>query len=140
MEQRDPTLRQPGRKSAFTVVSDSRLQPLPPPAELSPDEKAIWIETVERMRPGWFAGSEAMLEMFCRAVCFERRLAGWLKRRGVAKDPRSRDLVSMHKTEAMLVANLATRLRLTVRSSKDRYAPKLATSGPRVWLDDDPEA
>jgi hypothetical protein len=27
------------------------------------------------MRPGWFAGSENMLEMFCRSVVLERRLA-----------------------------------------------------------------
>jgi hypothetical protein len=120
-------------------VPDSRLQPLPPPAGLSAAEKAVWIETVARMRPGWFAGSETMLEMFCRAVCLERRLARWLKRHDT-KDPRYRELVTMHKTEAMLVANLATRLRLTVRSSKDRYAPKLATAGPRVWQDNDPAA
>jgi hypothetical protein len=135
MEQRDPSLRQPGRKSAFSIVHDARLQPLEPPAELTAAERAIWIETVERMRPGWFAGSETMLEMFCRAVCMERRLAGWIKRRG-SKDPRFRDLITMHRTEAMLVANLATRLRLTVRSTKDRYAPKLATTSSQPWHDD----
>jgi hypothetical protein len=92
------------------------------------------------MRPGWFLGSEAVLEMFCRAVCMERRLADWIKQLDDPKDARFCDLITMHRTEAMLVANLATRLRLTVRSSKDRYAPKLATVGSRVWQDDDPSA
>jgi hypothetical protein len=81
-----------------------------------------------------------MLEMFCRAVCLERRLSGWLKQLDDPKDPRFRDLVKMHKSEAMLVANLATRLRLTLRSSKDRYAPRLATAVPRPRQDDPPAA
>jgi hypothetical protein len=75
--------------------------------------------------------------MFCRSVALERRLADWIKELDDPQDPRFRDLITMHKTEAMLVANLATRLRLTVRSTVDRYTPKLATAGPLPW---DPSA
>jgi len=45
-----------------------------------------------------------------------------------------------HRVEASLAANLATKLRLTVRSTKDRYAPK-AVNWPKPWKlpDDDPK-
>jgi hypothetical protein len=60
------------------------------------------------MRAGWFCGSEGMLKMYAARVCFERRLAGWIKELDDPKDARYRDLMKIHKTEAMLVANLAT--------------------------------
>jgi hypothetical protein len=108
-----------------------------PPSRLSAAERRIWRETVGRARAGWFLGSENMLEMFCRAVALERRLAAWIQGLDDPKDSRYRDLITIHKTEAMLVANLSTRLRLTVRSTVDRYTPKLATTGPLPW---DPSA
>jgi hypothetical protein len=120
----------------LTVVPiDARMRPLKPPARLSAAERRVWRETTRRAKRGWFRGSENMLEMFCRCVCFERRFADWIKELDDPNDPRFRDLVTMHKTEAMLVANLATRLRLTVRSTVDRYTPKLASSGPKPWQD-----
>jgi hypothetical protein len=147
MERRwnDPpaTLRQPGRKSAasLSVIAPDIAQQRPePPSRLTAAEKRVWRETVERMRPGWFRGSENVLEMFCTSVVLERRLAGWIKELDDPKDFRYRDLIKMHKTEAMLVANLATRLRLTVRSTIDRYAPKLASPYPKPWDDKPPAA
>jgi hypothetical protein len=145
MERRwdDPpsTLRQPGRKSAasLSVITPDIAQQRPePPSMLTAAAKRVWRETVERMRPGWFRGSENVLEMFCTSVVLERRLARWIEELDSPADPRYRDLIKMHKTEAMLVANLATRLRLTVRSTVDRYAPKLASTYPKPW--DEPPA
>jgi hypothetical protein len=143
-----PTMRKRGRKSAASFgavpVVDVRMQLPEPPSRLSAPEKRVWRETVETVRPGWFRGSESILEMYCRSVVLERRLAGWLKQIDDPTDGRYRDLVRMHKVEAMLVANLATKLRLTVRSSKDRYAPKVVGAGPKPWdidkrRDDNPE-
>jgi hypothetical protein len=143
-----PTMRKRGRKSAasFSVapVVDVRMQLLEPPSRLSAAEKRVWRETAETVKPGWFRGSESVLEMYCRSVVLERRLAGWLKQIDDPTDARYRDLVSMHKVEAMLVANLATKLRLTVRSTKDRYAPKsVSSAGPKPWVTrthrDDPD-
>jgi hypothetical protein len=46
----------------------------------------------------------------------------------------------MHRTETMLCANLAGKLRLTPRSTVDRYTPKLASSYPKPWEDEPPAA
>jgi hypothetical protein len=58
----DPTLRKRGRKSAasVTVLPTARTQPPQPPARFTAAEKAVWRETIESVRPGWFAGSEGV--------------------------------------------------------------------------------
>ena len=125
--------RKRGRKSAAAVVvfPMALLGPLEPPARFTAAEKGVWRETIASVRPGWFAGSEGVLAMYCTSVVLERRLAEWLKQADPT-DARNRDVVMMHKAEASLAANLATKLRLTVRSTKDRYAPKVV-SGLRPW-------
>jgi hypothetical protein len=112
---------------------------------LTDEEKRVWKETTETVKPGWFSGSEGLLETFCRSVVIERRLAAWLDQITDPFDDRFSDLLRMHRSEAMLVANLATKLRLTVRSTKDRYSAKLVPQGPKPWAisrsrdDDEPE-
>jgi hypothetical protein len=135
-----PTLRKPGRKSAdsLTVVApDIRMQRPDPPGRLSEDEKAIWREIVAKVKPGWFWSSEHLLELYVRSLAHERMLAAWIKQTDKSH-PRYLDVLRMHRSEAMLCGNLAGKLRLTPRSSVDRYAPKLASSGPKPW--DDPPA
>src|SRR5215471_17867033 len=72
------TLRQRGRRSAasrLALVSDIRLR-RPPPKGLTDSEKAVWTELVEAVRPDWFhGGSVFLLELYCRLICQERRLA-----------------------------------------------------------------
>jgi hypothetical protein len=49
-------------------------------------------------------------------------------------DLRYPSLIKLLKAEATLAMNLATKLRLSVRSIRDRYAPKAANSaGPKPW-------
>jgi hypothetical protein len=75
-----------------------------------------------------------VLETFCRAVTIERRLA-CLLREADLEDLDFGGLVKMHHGAAMLVGNLAGKLRLTVRSVRERDTRRL----PRAWEDvDDP--
>ena len=144
----DPSLRKRGRKSAASLAVipvDVRMRRPKPPSRLTPEERRVWKETTETVKPGWFSGSEGLLETFCRSVVIERRLATWLDQITDPFDDRFSDLLRMHRSEAMLVANLATKLRLTVRSTKDRYTAKLVPQGPKPWDigtsrdDDEPE-
>jgi hypothetical protein len=133
-----PTLRKPGRKSAdsltaLTVVApDVLLQRPDPPARLSAEEKTIWREIVAKVKPAWFWSSEVLLECYVRCLAHERILAAWIKEID-RDDPRYLEILRMHRTETMLCANLAGKLRLTPRSSVDRYAPKLASPYPKPW-------
>lgn len=130
----DPTLRKRGRESAasVTVLPMARTQPRQPPARFTAAEKAVWRETIKSVRPGWFAGSEGVLAMYCTSIVLERGFARWLKQVDDPTHPCYRDAVMAHRAEASLAANLATKLRLTVRSTKDRYAPK-AANWPKPW-------
>jgi hypothetical protein len=74
-------------------------------------------------------------ETFCRAVATERRLATLLRQSDPANDLDFTDLVKSHRSESMLVAHLAGRLRLTARSTRDRETSKAAVKGPRPWED-----
>jgi hypothetical protein len=46
----------------------------------------------------------------------------------------------MHKAEVALCASLATKLRLTPRSTVDKTKPKLASAYAKPWEDDPPAA
>jgi hypothetical protein len=130
-------MRQRGRKSSASlsivraVAIDSRQRP-EPPKRLSREERQVWREVTGALRPDWFYGAEHLLEIYVRALVHERFLAELVK----AADPngsRFVKLVRLKRTEAALVANLATKLRLTPRSTFDRYTPKLVSRGPRPW-------
>lgn len=111
---------------------DVKAQPPEPPSRLTDEEWAIWEEVTKAVRPG---GSEILLETFCRAVATERRLATLLRQSDPANDLDFTNLVKSHRSESMLVAHLAGRLRLTARSTRDRETSKAAVKGPRPWGD-----
>ena len=128
-------MRQRGRKSAAAlavVPIDARQQRPEPPKRLSRAEKAVWRETTAAVRPDWFWSSEFLLEIFCRSVVLERWLAEQITVTAPT-DEHFADLVKMQRAEAMLVGNLAGKLRLTPRSTWDRYTPKLASTLPKPW-------
>jgi hypothetical protein len=130
-----PTLRKRGRKSAASlsvVPVDVKLQRPEPPARLSAVEKQIWREIAEKVRPGWFWSSEPLLELYVQTLAHQRQLAGFIKE--VAPGSQQYlELMRLQRGVVMLAANLAGKLRLTPRSSVDRYAPKLASSLPKPW-------
>jgi phage terminase small subunit len=125
-------MRQRGRKSGAShvalVVDIAQQRPQPPKA-LSREGKQVWREIVDRLRPDWFQGSEFLLEILCRAVVLERWLCQQIKAADPKDEKRLAALVQMQKAEAMVIGNLSGKLRLTPRSSFDRYTPKLVSTG-----------
>jgi hypothetical protein len=130
-------VRRPGRKSSASlgVVVDVRQQ-RPEPPDAMDAERAIWHELVERYRPGWFDGSEHLLEVYVGLLATERFVAAEIARVR-AHDPRDHhklgSLVATQKQTVMAIGNLSGKLRCSVRSSFDRYAPKLASTLPKPW-------
>jgi hypothetical protein len=136
-----PTLRKPGPKSGAsfaTIVPDVRRQHPSPPAWMSKREKEIFVGLTERTRPGFFYSAEPLLTTYVSALAQAEQLA-----RAVAQvevgTKRHTELTRLQCSVMMLAANLAGKLRLTPRSSVDRYAPKTASRLPRPWQgNDDP--
>jgi hypothetical protein len=130
----DP-LRPRGRKSAaaLSVVSpDVSLQHPEPPKRLNAAEKKIWREITGRLRPGWLYSSEHLFEIFVGLVAQQRQLAALIS----AAEPGSKrhlDLLKLAKSTALAAGNLAGKLRLTPRSTVDRYTPKIAVSTVAPW-------
>jgi hypothetical protein len=106
-----------------------------PPDRLTAAEKAIWRDITEKVRGGWFHSSEHLLEAFVRMVSQLQEIHGALQQVEVGSE-RYTELMRLELGVTSLAGNLATKLRLTPRSTVDRYTPKLVSSGPKVWHDD----
>jgi hypothetical protein len=121
------------------------LQQPEPPGRLTREQKAIWSDIVEKVRPGWFYSSEILLELYVTTVSHERQLESFL-RGAEPGSSRHLELIRMHRTVVLAASALASKLRLTPRSSFDRYAPKVVAPmpGKEPWdddvLDDEPPA
>jgi hypothetical protein len=136
-----PTLRKRGRRSAtaITVVPDARMRRPEPPDRLTAAEKATWREITEKVRGNWFYSSEHLLEVYVCTLAQQRQLQGFLQQ----VEPSSKryiELMRLQLSVTTLASNLATKLRLTPRSTVDRYTPKVVPSSPRPWQDDPPAA
>jgi hypothetical protein len=132
-----PSFRKRGRRSAaaFTVVPDSRMQQPQPPDRLTAAEKAIWREIVEKVRAGWFYSSEHLLEAYVCTLAQQQQLQGFLQQAEPGSE-RYGELMRLQLSVTSLVGNLATKLRLTPRSTIDRYTPRVVPSSPNPWQDD----
>jgi hypothetical protein len=140
METSTDPLRKRGKKSTASlsvVAPDVMLQQPEPPKRLTREQKAIWNDIVEKVRPGWFYSSEILLELYVTTVSHQRQLESFL-RDAEPGSSRHFELIRMHRTVALAAGALALKLRLTVRSTVDRYAPKIVSSTPgkEPWEDD----
>jgi hypothetical protein len=92
-----------------------------PPERLTAVENEIWRDIVQAVRPDWFrGGSEHVLVLYVQMLAQQRQLQGWLQE--VERGERYIELMRLQLIVTMSAANLATKLRLTPRSSFDRYA------------------
>lgn len=107
-----------------------------PPEVLTAEEAAIWCAVVDTKPAAWFDPASApVLVEYCRAVIEVGVLAEMVREARGGKAYTS--LLKARNVEAMRVASLATKLRLTQQS---RYTPNVAgTLGkkagqPKPWL------
>lgn len=107
----------PGRPSAasLAVASVGALPERPdPPSHLTDDEAAVWRDVVATKPADWFMrDSQPVLCAYCQAVVMHRVLSKqWYDTKNVP----DKDLVGMVSKTANLIAQLATKLRLTQQS------------------------
>lgn len=111
-----------------------------PPETLNEEESAIWRKITLTKPPEWFeADTQPLLESYCKAITFQRRVVAELEQENTAgKSLTELDtLQKMVDRNAKLLASLATKMRLTPQS---RYQPKSAATannragaGSRPW-------
>jgi hypothetical protein len=108
-----------------------------PPERLTAAEKVIWREITEKVRGGLFYSSEHLLEAYVCTLAQQQQIQGFLQQIEPGGE-RYIELMRLQLSVTALAGNLATKLRLTPRSTFDRYAIKAVPSQPRPW--DDPPA
>jgi hypothetical protein len=112
--------------------------PLPPPADLSPDERKLWADVVASKPADWFGPDSApMLKEYVRAALLCDALARRVHTAMRSADPRNLTrLLNARHQEVTRLAVLGTKLRLTQQS---RYTARSAAtadsraSGLRPW-------
>jgi hypothetical protein len=138
---------QRGRKSAASlavVPVGMSIARLPPSAQLTSEQRRIWLETVNARPAEWFGPEQVpLLEGYCRHAAYAAALAGEINQcgpDGLQEDDglkRLRALLDMHEKEVRAMSSLATRLRLTNQALYDertaaRSRHKLG-SGMKPW-------
>ena len=102
-----------GRKSSaeLSVISiNSKRKPIDPPAELSPEERAIWWEITESVAPNHLRDSDRpILSALCTAIHLSRFYA-----REIGGEDAS--AFKSYTEATKLVISLTTKLRLTPQS------------------------
>ena len=98
------------------------------PESLSEPGKAIW----RNMVPGWFYSREALLRTYVGTVAQLETLA-----RGLAQEEQCSagyfKILRLQLSVTKVAASLAAKLRLTPRSTFDRYQPKTAPNLKKPW-------
>lgn len=116
-----------------------------PPERMSPEAREEWQRVVNALPADWFgAETWALLEAYCNSVAQMR----WLDAKAFELQQESVQhgldvtLYSYYRkqssAEAVLMANLATKLRITLQASASKDKGKGSSGGgPKPW--DDPD-
>jgi hypothetical protein len=133
-------------ESSLSLVPPVEAPRPEPPEHLSEQAKGFWRRIVAEHRADWFRGTEFLLEIYVDLLVAQHELDAAL----VGVDPVSKDgqiLASQRRANANLILRYARSMRLTQRSTFDRYSPRLTAVPPgtrRPWdpppaRDDEPD-
>jgi hypothetical protein len=134
-------MRQPGRKSAASLAvipGVERARP-EPPRTMERAAKLVWRETVAQFRSEHFYGAEPVLEAYVRAVVLGRDLAKRVEEAKAGPEPldykKLAVLMQLLKAQGLLIARLASTLRLSPKARLDRYsaAARPLSGLPKPW-------
>ena len=141
-------MRQRGRKSveAKAVLSLVNLDQYKPeaPEDLTDEQKEVWSNIVDSMKPGSFVPSTfPLLSLYCIHVTHSRFVAAELRKIDIGKDlVKFRQLAALQRNESAILCSLATKLRLLPKANTRRDRQETtATSQPwnigyrRPWED-----
>ena len=137
-------MKQRGRKGALSVVHESgvsvedRPDPLP---ELTPEQRIVWIQTVNALPAEWFPEeTHNVLAQYCRHAVASRHVSQMIDQMesGGEIDVTTYDkLLKMQERESRILVSLATKMRITQQATYDREKVKSggATTVTRPWED-----
>ena len=120
--------------AALSVVAPEFGRP-DPPSDLRPDEAEVWRTVVATKPADWFSrDTHPLLSAYCRASCSSKAIAKQVD----AFDPewmeshdglmRYNRLMAMQHRQAMVMANLATKMRI---SQQSKYGARAAEAKAR---------
>jgi phage terminase small subunit len=142
-------MRQRGRKSgeAKAVLSLVDLDQCKPeaPEHLTPEQKQVWCDIVESMKPGSFVPATfPLLSLYCTHVIYSRSIAAELRKTDIREDlDKFRQLAALQRSESAVLCSLATKLRLLPRANTRLNRQETVSSRPwnirraRPWEDAD---
>jgi hypothetical protein len=115
------------------------------PAELSPEQAAVWVKVISRLPAGWITAENALLlKEFARHSVYADQLAAdiELARASPGGDPKDvLALLRAHGFQSQRLTSLATKLRLTKLSRYTRdaeaaaIAARSASTAKKPWED-----
>lgn len=122
----------------LSVVRISAVRRPEIPDRLSNEAGKEWDRVVGRLPADWFpAETLGLLETYCDQICLHRRLADLTQRSDANVKLLAREMID----SAALIAQLATKMRLTQQSTHDRKKsknkPDRPASDAKPWADDD---
>jgi phage terminase small subunit len=143
-------VKQRGRKSgeAKTMLSLVNIDQYKPeaPEHLTEEQREVWSDIVESMRPGSFVPSTfPLLELYCVHVCRARFIEAQLRQTDIEKELKSyKTWAAMARNESAVLCSPATKLRLLPKANTRLDRQETTASGqpwnirrPRPWEDDD---
>jgi hypothetical protein len=114
-----------------------RVERLRPPAELTDEETEVWAGVVNTQPADWLSpGAAPLLAQYCRHVVQAKRIAGLLDQ--ATQDPtlgvKDYDrLLRLQQRESLVLALLATKMRLSQQSTTNHRGNKRPTAARKPW-------
>lgn len=116
-------------------IRNAGLTPPPPPKDLSPEARDIWVAVTRSKPADWWGGEAALrlLRRFCRLSVLAEQLHDRVDRIGLDNadaEAAIKQLLSISVT----MGTLATKLRLSVQNGVERHsAHRFETGSGRPW-------
>jgi hypothetical protein len=120
----------PRKSSAsLSVISSGSPRRVVPPADMSPDETRVFIDTVGSKQAGAFEPSDIpILRAYCSAVVLIERAAAALQAEGAVVDNKPSPWLHVHVQAVKSMLASARRLRLAPLGRRSQERPGHATS------------
>jgi hypothetical protein len=110
-----------------------------PPAELTPEQRLVWVRVVNSLPADWFGDeTHGVLAQYCRHVVAGNHVAQMVcdmeRKREIDVDSYDK-LLKMQERESRISVSLATKLRITPQSTYDKEKVKHVNKVTRPWED-----
>lgn len=115
-----------------------------PPHDLTDEETEIWADVVNAEAADWFSPStRPLLAQYARHVVHARRIAELLEKATGDVDPDTKKptlqisdydrLLKMQQRESLVIATLATKMRISQQSTTNHRGNKKPTASRKPW-------